>query len=130
MDTAKQPWSGNSGGFYCGPKPAAGDPPQRICAQFRTVESLVWSVDSGKRLQVNNPGPYVVRLSNALRILPDVGTRMLPQTYILPGETITLSQPLPAAGNASRQIKIEPVDDDGLPIRGGYTAPLAQTSGR
>src|SRR5260364_180172 len=99
MDTAKQPWSGNSGGFYCGPKPAAGDPPQRICAQFRTVE--IAGLVSGQRetASVNNPGPYVVRLSNALRILPDVGTRMLPQTYILPGETITLSQPLPAAGN-------------------------------
>src|SRR5260363_43113 len=104
--------------------------PKGFAPNSEPWKSLVWSVDSGKRLQVNNPGPYVVRLSNALRILPDVGTRMLPQTYILPGETITLSQPWPAAGNASRQIKIEPVDDDGLPIRGGYTAPLAQTSGR
>src|SRR5260364_485298 len=47
MDTAKQPCSGNSGGFYCGPKPAAGDPPQRICAQFRTVE--IAGLVSGQR---------------------------------------------------------------------------------
>src|SRR5260363_276794 len=44
---APQPLSGNSGGFYCGPKPAAGDPPQRICAQFRTVE--IAGLVSGQR---------------------------------------------------------------------------------
>lgn len=104
--------------------------PKGLTSHSEPWKSLLWSIDTAGRLHVDNPSPYVVRLSNRLHLLPKGGARTLPNPYILPGETITLPQPLSVADKRVKAIKIEPVDDDGLPIQGGYTVPLAQTSNR
>ncbi|WP_238340351.1 fimbria/pilus chaperone family protein [Pseudomonas sp. SWRI92] len=51
---------------------------------------LVWSAKGGM-VRVNNPSPYVVRLAGSVSLVPGGAMLDLGRTYILPGETLTLS---------------------------------------
>lgn len=53
---------------------------------------LQWSLQDGQ-LTVRNDTPYVVRLAQEVQLMPGSGQVMLPRTYVLPGDHITLAVP-------------------------------------
>ncbi|MFL9672020.1 MULTISPECIES: fimbria/pilus chaperone family protein [Pseudomonas] len=79
---------------------------------------LAWS-QHGNTLQVRNDSPYVVRLAQELRLLPGDGKAMLPRTYVLPGETLSV----PATGGAATKVRLQPATVYGFAVA-AYEAPL------
>jgi P pilus assembly chaperone PapD len=83
---------------------------------------LKWSLLDGQ-LTVRNETPYVVRLAQAVQLLPSGGGAMLPRTYVLPGEHISVSVPAKAA----TQVRIHPATVYGFAVP-PYDAPLTPQS--
>ncbi|QDG58831.1 fimbria/pilus chaperone family protein [Pseudomonas sp. NIBRBAC000502773] len=79
---------------------------------------LAWS-QHGNTLQVRNDSPYVVRLAQELRLLPGDGKAMLPRTYVLPGETLSV----PATGGTASKVRLQPATVYGFAVA-AYEAPL------
>ncbi|MFQ0830764.1 fimbria/pilus chaperone family protein [Serratia fonticola] len=52
-------------------------------------KELVWS-QSGSTLTVKNPGKYVIRLSQNVKLLPSGSASTLDKSYILPGQVMTI----------------------------------------
>ncbi len=63
---------------------------------------LAWRLKNGQ-LSVHNPSPYVVRLAQELRLLPGNGSALLPRTYVLPGETLSVAASQPTATTVQLQ---------------------------
>lgn len=82
---------------------------------------LLWS-RQGDQVQVRNPSPYVVRLGHSVTLLPGLQAMDLGRTYVLPGETLTLSR-LAKPDQAQTQIRLFPVTTYGFAIA-HYDAPL------
>lgn len=81
---------------------------------------LVWNLKN-QQLSVNNPTPYVVRLAQELTLLPGKGSALLPRTYVLPGETLTV-----AASQAQAQastVQMQPATVYGFAVA-PYEAPI------
>lgn len=72
---------------------------------------LSWQLENGQ-LSVHNPSPYVVRLAQELRLLPGNGAAMLPRTYVLPGETLTV----PVEGPAATAVRLQPATVYGFAV--------------
>lgn len=72
---------------------------------------LKWTVGDAS-LSVSNPSPYVVRLSQKIVLKPS-GSVDLPQTYILPGESLTLQMP---SGSKPRALVISPASSYGFSV--------------
>lgn len=81
---------------------------------------LTWSA-SGSRVTVKNPSPYVVRLAPAFELLPSHAQYQMEKSYILPGQTLTVSGDHSAAGNS--QVKFVPASRYGIQVD-SFTAPL------
>lgn len=81
---------------------------------------LKWSVENG-HLEVHNDSPYVVRLSQAVQVLPQKINATLSTPYVLPGEHLQLK----AAGSidGARQIRLFPATVYGYSVP-SYDAPL------
>ena len=79
---------------------------------------LVWSLKN-RQLSVNNPTPYVVRLAQELTLLPGKGTALLPRTYVLPGETLSVAASQPQAST----VQIQPATVYGFAVA-PYEAPI------
>lgn len=79
---------------------------------------LTWS-QHGSTLQVRNDSPYVVRQAQELRLLPGNGKAMLPRTYVLPGETLSV----PATGGPASKVRLQPATVYGFAVA-AYEAPL------
>ncbi|MGE8393462.1 MAG: fimbria/pilus chaperone family protein [Pseudomonas sp.] len=82
---------------------------------------LKWSVH-GKNLTVENPSPYVVRLGQAVTVLPSNTIASLPKLYVLPNEKITVALPEEVKAGATA-IKIQPATVYGFSVD-SYEAPL------
>lgn len=74
---------------------------------------LQWSLQD-KQLTVHNDTPYVVRLGQEVQLLPAVGNAMLPKTYILPGEKLSILVP----EGVATQVRFQPATVY------GFAAPL------
>lgn len=86
----------------------------RGLAQNRTPwTDLQWSLRDGQ-LTVRNDTPYVVRLAQELQLMPSAVQAMLPRTYVLPGEHISV----PAPAGAATQVRFQPATVY------GFAAPL------
>jgi P pilus assembly chaperone PapD len=85
---------------------------------------LSWKMNGGS-LTVSNDSPYVVRLAQGVQTLPDNGQWMLPQSYILPGEHITLQTKDGKKGGAAQQVRISPATTWGYSVD-TFDAPLAK----
>lgn len=87
---------------------------------------LIW-LHKGGVLSVSNPSAYVVRLGQGVTTLPDQATWMLPHTYVLPGQQLTLTRQAKRgdvnAGAASK-VRISPATTWGFTVD-SYEAPLA-----
>lgn len=72
---------------------------------------LTWRL-SNDQLSVHNPTPYVVRLAQELQLLPGKGAAMLPRTYVLPGETLTVT----ASSSAATTVRLQPATVYGFAV--------------
>ena len=72
---------------------------------------LKWSLHEGQ-LSVRNETPYVVRLAQEVQLLPSGSAAMLPRTYVLPGDHISVSTPVKAA----TQVRIHPATVYGFAV--------------
>ena len=79
---------------------------------------LVWSLKN-QQLSVNNPTPYVVRLAQELTLLPGKGTALLPRTYVLPGETLSVA----ASQTQASTVQLQPATVYGFAVA-PYQAPI------
>lgn len=83
---------------------------------------LTWSIRDGS-LQVRNETPYVVRLAQAVHLLPAQTALTLPRSYVLPGDHLVV--PLPSgAGAASTAVRLHPATVYGYAVE-AYDAPLS-----
>lgn len=83
---------------------------------------LVWQL-AGKVLTVSNPSPYVVRLGQGVQTLPGNSAWSLPNSYVLPGQTLTLKQNGNKAPGSDTQVRISPATTWGFSVD-HYDAPL------
>lgn len=81
---------------------------------------LALSVEADQLL-VANPSPYVVRLAQGIELLPSSTRLQLPRSYVLPGETLKLYLPKPAAGDST--VRLHPSTLYGFAAP-DYDAPL------
>jgi P pilus assembly chaperone PapD len=72
---------------------------------------LVWSLKNDQ-ISVHNPTPYVVRLAQELTLLPGNGPALLPRTYVLPGETLSV----PANGVTAATVRLQPATVYGFAV--------------
>ena len=79
---------------------------------------LQWTLKADQ-LSVHNPSPYVVRLAQDLRLLPGDGKAMLPRTYVLPGETLSVQ----ASGGPATKVRLQPATVYGF-AAAAYEAPI------
>lgn len=85
-------------------------------------EKLTWKLN-GNSLVVSNATPYVVRLGQSVQTLPDNTTWTLPHSYVLPGQTLTLSTEAPPKTGNSKQVRISPATTWGFTVN-SYDASL------
>lgn len=79
---------------------------------------LQWSLQDGQ-LTVSNQTPYVVRLAQELQMLPSGDPAMLPRTYLLPGDRISMSVP----ARTATQVRLQPATVYGFAVP-PYDAPI------
>lgn len=79
---------------------------------------LTWRLENDQ-LSVHNPTPYVVRLGQELRLLPGNDSAMLPRTYVLPGETLSVK----AQGSGAITVRLQPATVYGFAVA-AYDAPI------
>ncbi|MDK2375049.1 fimbria/pilus chaperone family protein [Serratia fonticola] len=85
---------------------------------------LNWKLTAGK-LSVTNESPYVVRLAQSVKVLPGNDVALLPQSYILPGERITLNAASGKGINQGDHVQISPATTWGFSVD-TFNAPLSQ----
>jgi len=68
---------------------------------------------------VRNETPYVVRLAQELQLLPSRSGALLPRTYVLPGESISV----PAMATTATQVRFLPATVYGFAVA-HYDAPV------
>lgn len=68
---------------------------------------------TGSSLSVENPTPYIVRLTKQVDLLPGKTSVELKKTYILPGEKLTLALPQATANNV-KSVRLHPVTRYGV----------------
>ncbi|MBZ9781430.1 fimbria/pilus periplasmic chaperone [Pseudomonas sp. REP124] len=79
---------------------------------------LAWSLKNDQ-LSVHNPSPYVVRLAQELTLLPGNGPALLPRTYVLPGETLSVA----VNGATGTRVRMQPATVYGFAVP-HYEAPI------
>ncbi|WP_300630950.1 fimbria/pilus chaperone family protein [Pseudomonas sp.] len=79
---------------------------------------LAWRLKNNQ-LSVHNPTPYVVRLAQELQLLPGTGSALLPRTYVLPGETLTVT----ATTATGTTVRLQPATVYGFAVA-PYDAPI------
>lgn len=85
---------------------------------------LTWKV-SGSSLVVTNPSPYVVRLGQSVKTLPDNTAWTLPNSYVLPGQTLTMKADGNTKLGAAKEVRISPATTWGFTVE-SYDATLSQ----
>lgn len=83
---------------------------------------LTWKLN-GNSLTVSNPSPYVVRLSQGVQTLPDNTAWTLPSSYMLPGQTLTITPDGNKKAGTAQQVRIAPATTWGYAVD-SYDAPL------
>lgn len=97
--------------------------PAGLAREQKPWERLAWS-RSGTDLKVTNPSPYVVRLSQKVTTQPGNGEWMLPEAYVLPGQTLILKQSGAKTASSMTQATLYPATTWGFSVD-SYTAPVA-----
>lgn len=79
---------------------------------------LIWTLNADQ-LSVHNPTPYVVRMAQELKLLPGDGSALLPRTYVLPGETLSVA----ASQALATTVQLQPATVYGFAVE-PYQAPI------
>ncbi|WP_057012529.1 fimbria/pilus chaperone family protein [Pseudomonas libanensis] len=95
--------------------------PKGLKKDLTPWKNLTWTSAPGK-LVVKNPSPYVIRLLPVVELLPGDQTVTLPNTYILPGQTLSLDLPKDQRTVATH-IKIKPANLHGY-AADPFSAPI------
>ena len=69
---------------------------------------------------MRNDTPYVVRLAQELLLLPGDGKALLPRTYVLPGEALSV----PASSSQAKTVRLQPATVYGFAVK-AYDAPIS-----
>lgn len=96
--------------------------PAGLARENKPWERLTWS-KSGNDLKVTNPSPYVVRLSQEVNTLPGNDEWMLPESYVLPGQTLTLKHSGSKTASGMTKVTLYPATAWGFSVA-SYTAPV------
>ena len=76
-----------------------------------------------RKIILSNPSPYVIRLSQTISIIPDSpAIKILPRTYILPGESFSIDIPFDIPENI-KIVQISPASPYGFDVP-PFDAPL------
>lgn len=97
--------------------------PKGLAMDKEPWRRLKWSIQNSK-LQVTNPDAYVVRLDQAITLIPSNSIVQLPRSYLLPGEVITLDVPSDTL-NTLKNIILSPATVYGYTVD-KYTAPVSR----
>ncbi|QXI15924.1 fimbria/pilus chaperone family protein [Pseudomonas hamedanensis] len=95
--------------------------PANLPVEREPWKHLRWS-RQGEQIQVRNPSPYVVRLRHSVTLLPEPQAMDLGRTYVLPGETLTLTGPA-APDQVQTKVRLYPVTTYGFAVS-HFDAPL------
>ncbi|MDI2593915.1 fimbria/pilus chaperone family protein [Pseudomonas sp. N3-W] len=93
--------------------------PKGLATNRTPWTGLSWSLKNNE-LSVLNDTPYVVRLAQELQLLPGKDKAMLPRTYILPGEHLTVGVPTQSANT----VRLQPATVYGFAVA-AYDAPIS-----
>lgn len=85
---------------------------------------LTWK-QVGNQLTVSNDSPYVVRLGQGVQTLPDNVSWTLPQSYVLPGQKITISPDKEKQPGVVSRVRISPATTWGYSA-GTFDAPVSR----
>ncbi|WNJ78478.1 fimbria/pilus chaperone family protein [Cedecea neteri] len=85
---------------------------------------LTWK-QAGNQLTVSNDSPYVVRLGQGVQTLPDNVSWALPQSYVLPGQKITISPDKDKQPGVASSVRISPATTWGYSA-GTFDAPVSR----
>ena len=96
--------------------------PKGLAMDKEPWRRLKWSIQNSK-LQVTNPDAYVVRLDQAITLMPSNSIVQLPRSYLLPGEVVTLDVPSDTL-NTLKDIILSPATVYGYTVD-KYTAPVS-----
>lgn len=77
---------------------------------------------SGASLHIENPTPYIVRLTREINLLPGKGSVELKNSYILPGEKFDVALPA-ASANKVKALLLHPVTRYGI-LTAPFNVPL------
>ena len=97
--------------------------PKGLAMDKEPWRRLKWSIQNSK-LQVTNPDAYVVRLDQAITLMPSNSIVQLPRSYLLPGEVITLDVPSDTLSTL-KDIILSPATIYGYTVD-KYTAPVSR----
>ncbi|ROR13593.1 fimbria/pilus chaperone family protein [Erwinia sp. JUb26] len=87
--------------------------PKGLAMNDEPWKALVWNVKNNT-LTVNNPSPYVVRLSQQVTLLPQDKKALLSKTYILPQQTLSLVVNNAVQLSSIQKVSIETVSKYGF----------------
>ncbi|WPM84683.1 fimbria/pilus chaperone family protein [Apirhabdus apintestini] len=79
---------------------------------------LKWEL-KGDTMTVTNSSPYVVRLAQSVQTLPDNTHWILAQSYVLPGEHLTLTKQGNKSVSGATQVRISPATTWGFSVDTG-----------
>lgn len=96
--------------------------PAGLAKDLSPWNHLAWK-QNGDSLTVSNPSPYVVRLGQGVQTLPDNTHWTLPNSYVLPGQTLTIKQDGNKTPGAAQMVRISPATTWGYTVN-TYDAPL------
>ncbi|EMF07028.1 fimbria/pilus chaperone family protein [Serratia marcescens] len=97
--------------------------PAGLPADASPWKHLTWK-KQGDALVVSNNSPYVVRLAQEVETRPDNIMWKLPGSYVLPGQTLTLTTVNGKKPGVAKQVHISPATTWGYAVN-TYDAPLA-----
>ncbi|XVO88460.1 fimbria/pilus chaperone family protein [Pseudomonas palleroniana] len=85
--------------------------PKGLAPNRTPWKGLVWRLEKNQ-LTVSNPTPYVVRLAQELRLLPGDNSALLPRTYVLPGETLSIN----VSAATANTVRLQPATTYGFAV--------------
>lgn len=86
--------------------------PAKLPVEREPWKRLVWA-RQGNQINVSNASPYVVRLGHSVMLMPQQLSMDLGRTYVLPGESLTLTGPS-LAGIDPAGVRLFPVTTYGF----------------
>ncbi|MDY7535266.1 fimbria/pilus chaperone family protein [Pseudomonas sp. Bout1] len=93
--------------------------PKGLAPNRTPWKGLAWSLDDGQ-LHVRNDSKYVVRMAQELQLLPGKNKAVLPRTYILPGESMSV----PAPNARATTVRMQPATVYGFTVA-AFEAPIS-----